>query len=118
MVYASATLSLAALEYLVHVNASQVPDDMFAIPAEVPATLKIVSVRVADLSRNWRRFEPPVEELAAIGDAWIRSKRSAVLRVPSAIVPIESNFALNPTHPAFAQIAIGKPEPFSFDRRL
>jgi len=41
-----------------------------------------------------------------------------VLRVPSVIVPAESNFLLNPRHPAFERIEIGPPEELRLDPRL
>ncbi|MBI2497892.1 MAG: RES domain-containing protein, partial [Opitutae bacterium] len=40
------------------------------------------------------------------------------LRVPSVVVPGEFNYLLNPAHPDFKRVKIGKPEPFSFDPRL
>jgi hypothetical protein len=43
---------------------------------------------------------------------------SAVLRVPSILVPGESNLLLNPQHPQFKRLKISKPEPFDFDGRL
>src|SRR5262245_27860876 len=69
------------------------------------------------LPQQWRDDPPPSDD-AAIGDAWIREGRSAVLGVPSAIIEAETNFLLNPRHPDFAAIAIGRPEPFEIDRRL
>jgi hypothetical protein len=54
----------------------------------------------------------------AIGHAWLRSKASAVLRVPSVPIPEESNFLLNPAHAEFAKLAIGTPKDFRFDPRL
>ena len=53
-----------------------------------------------------------------IGDEWLRSKTSPVLRVPSVIIPDESNFLLNPAHADFAKLSISKPEDFRFDPRL
>ena len=53
-----------------------------------------------------------------IGDAWVREARSAVLAVPSAITPADTNFLLNPAHPDFARIQIAAPIDFEFDPRL
>jgi len=33
-------------------------------------------------------------------------------------MPEETNYVLNPAHPDFGQIAIGKPAKFAFDPRL
>jgi len=69
------------------------------------------------LPPNWREYPAP-PQLQAIGDKWVRSKRSAVLRVPSVIVPGEHNYLLNPEHPKFRRIVVGKPEKFALDLRL
>jgi RES domain-containing protein len=44
--------------------------------------------------------------------------KSPGLSVPSAVVPPERNYLLNPAHRDFTKIRIGKPEPFHFDPRL
>jgi RES domain-containing protein len=41
-----------------------------------------------------------------------------VLAVPSAIIPREWNYLINPEHPDMKRIVVGKPEPFAFDPRL
>jgi RES domain-containing protein len=53
-----------------------------------------------------------------LGDQWVRDGRSAVLELPSAIIPSESNYLLNPAHRDFQKIIIRKPVAFSFDPRL
>ena len=53
-----------------------------------------------------------------IGDSWATSRRSAVLRVPSAVIETEYNYLLNPAHPDFARISIGTPNAFELDLRL
>lgn len=113
VIYASSTLSLAALESLVHLN----PPVLFkyvAFQIEFPDDL-ITSVR--SLPVDWA-LEPPSPSSKAIGDAWARASQSAVLAVPTVIVPVETNYLLNPLHPDFKKISIGKPQPFAFDPRL
>lgn len=61
---------------------------------------------------------PPPTALREIGDAWVNRGHSAVLEVPSVIVPSESNYLLNPSHPTFPEITIADPVPFSLDVRL
>ena len=61
---------------------------------------------------------PPPEALAELGSGWISAARTAVLSVPSAVVPRERNYLLNPAHPDFGKIRRGSPEPFSLDSRL
>ncbi len=117
VVYASETLSLAALELLVHCDAAFLPDDLVAIPIEIPDGLPARRIEAASLARTWRHHPAP-ESLARLGDAWASDRGSAVLSVPSAVVPGERNFLLNPAHPDFKRIRAGRPEKFSLDARL
>lgn len=118
VVYVSGSLALATLEYLVHANALRAPRNVFAVWADIPDAVAMTSIEAAKLPRHWRRYEPPVEELCAFGDAWVQKMATAILKVPSAIVPSEYNFLLNPAHPDFKRIAKGKPVSASFDARL
>jgi RES domain-containing protein len=61
--------------------------------------------------------EPP-DDPRAIGDAWIESRRSAVLRVPSWIVLESYHVLINPAHPDALSIQLGSVRPFQFDLRL
>jgi len=65
----------------------------------------------------WRALPAP-ESLQAMGTEWARLKNSAVLAVPSAVIPAETNYLLNPAHPTFAEIEIGEAQPFITDLRL
>ena len=115
VVYTSSTYSLAALESLVHLNPS-VPFNYVASRIKLdPALLETIPPKA--LPPDWRE-EPPPPSSKAVGDAWVREARSAVLALPSVIIPGESNYLLNPAHPDFSKVSIGKPEAFVFDPRL
>lgn len=115
LVYTSGTLSLAALENLVHLN-PPVSFQLVSIPIEFDTAL-VEKITLAALPPDWLE-EPPPPSTAGIGDRWVKQARSAVLQLPSVIIPAESNYLLNPAHPDFKKIRIGKPAPFSFDPRL
>jgi RES domain-containing protein len=115
IVYTSITLSLAALETLVHLN-PPVAFKYVAIPIEFDEAL-VETVAAMDLPADWNE-EPPPPSTAEIGDRWVRESRSAVLKLPSVIISAELNYLLNPGHSDFKRIRIGKPMPFSFDPRL
>jgi len=117
VVYASETLSLAALELLAHCDPALLPDDLVAIPIEIPEGLPARRIDAAGLPRAWR-LSPAPESLAQLGDAWAKGLGSAVLSVPSALVPGERNFLLNPAHPDFGKIRAGRAEKFALDARL
>ena len=79
--------------------------------------VKIERVALEILPADWRELAAR-ERLQAIGTAWAKQLSSAVLAVPSAVIPAESNYLLNPLHPAFAKIEIGEPQTFITDLRL
>jgi RES domain-containing protein len=115
VVYTSSTQSLAALESLVHLN-PPVRFRYVAIHIKFnDALVEIVPPKA--LPSDWR-VEPPLPSSQRVGDAWVLAARSAVLALPSVIVSGELNFLLNPAHPDFKKIAVGKPVSFAFDPRL
>jgi RES domain-containing protein len=116
VVYTSATLSLAALEALVHMDVDDAPDDLVAIPVEIPEGVAVHEIHERKLPHGWRSFPAPAE-LQDLGSAWAGALETAVLSVPSAVVPHERNFLLNPRHRDFERLRIGTPDPFPFDRR-
>lgn len=116
VIYVSSTRALAVLEMAVHLDRATLLSSFVLVPCEFAARLA-THVAGAQLPPQWRR-NPPLPDLARIGDGWVRSASSAVLAVPSAIIPEELNFLLNPAHPDFAEISIGQPHDFEFDRRL
>lgn len=115
VVYVSGNLSLAVLELFVHLSEkSRTTLQLVTIPVEIPDHL---IAGPPSLPPGWRAEPPPVAT-QTLGTQWARSMGSCVLRVPSAIIPIEPNYVLNPAHPDFAEITTGPPEPFSLDPRL
>lgn len=115
MVYTAASQSLAMLEMLVQDQALRARYVM--IEARIPGSMPIDRLRVDDLPSEWREVGARAK-LQAIGAEWARKRRTAVLAVPSAIVPAESNYLLNPLHPDFKRIKVGKPATVKTDLRL
>jgi RES domain-containing protein len=115
VLYLSSSPALAALEVLVNADAQlllAVP--YVAIAVEFDESLV---TRPERLPKNWRD-DPPPKSAARIGDDWVVSAASLLLEVPSAVIPFERNYLLNPAHPAMGSLRIGKPQAFSFDPRL
>ncbi len=117
VVYASAALSLAALEVFVHLEPDLAPDDLVAISAFLPAELGMSRFERADLPPAWRAYPAPID-LQDLGTGWARSGETVALSVPSAIIPAERNVLLNPRHRRFSDVVFGEPEPFAFDPRM
>jgi RES domain-containing protein len=110
VVYASATRSLAALETLVHLTPLVLFTYRF-IRVEFDESL-VERLNLAALPSGWRLKPLSTRRL---GDDWARSSRSALLAVPSVIIPDETNYVLNPAHPDFKRVTIGNPVSFTFD---
>jgi len=115
VVYTAGSQSLAMLEMLVQDEPLRARYMM--IPATLPQNLKIERVTPDQLPSDWRDLWAR-EQLQAIGTDWARRRSSSVLAVPSVVIPTETNYLINPLHPSFARIAIGKPEKFVTDLRL
>jgi RES domain-containing protein len=116
VVYASATLSLAALEYLAHIDIEDVPADLIALAIDVPDDSTAETIATTDLPPDWRMSGNPA--CVALGDAWAVRGETLTLSVPSAIVPDESNVLINPAHAHAARVQITASRRFSFDPRL
>jgi len=117
LVYSASTLALAALELFIHLEPSLAPADLVAVSADIPADLKTERITVSELPPDWRHYPAP-DRLKRFGAEWLRGRTSAVLLVPSVVIPEEINVLLNPLHPDFPQIRPGLGKPFSFDPRM
>jgi RES domain-containing protein len=110
MLYASSTLSLACLEILVHIKEPRLPADYGWVRIEIPAGL---------IDKPFPAPDTADEDLRRhLGSTWIRAGRRPVTKTPSAIIPAEKNFLINPKHLAFRDLSFSEPEPFRFDPRL
>ena len=117
-VFASATLSLAALERFVHADPDLEPVDLVALSIEIEVRVAIEAVDIAELPRDWRAYPAPAS-LGAIGERWLGAGRTVALSVPSVVIPHERNYILNPAHAEFAKLTTTRTaEPFSFDPRM
>jgi RES domain-containing protein len=113
--YTAGSQSLAVLEMLVQDTPLRARYVM--IPAILPDKLKIERISPDQLPADWRNFAAR-SQLQAIGTAWAIRRSSAVLAVPSAVIPDEINYLLNPLHRSFHRIRIGVPRELITDLRL
>ncbi|MEC5383867.1 RES family NAD+ phosphorylase [Aurantimonas sp. C2-6-R+9] len=117
--YCATSPALCVLEKLVHVEDPTLLPELTMVTYSVPDDLDAVTIELGDLPQDWRRQEGWTQQR---GDEWHRSNAAPLLRVPSAIVPIDGspdvNVLINPSHPASAGITIQALEPFVLDPRL
>ena len=116
LVYTSASLALATLELLVRIGARERLGERVCLPI----TFRDAHVQVrniGDLSDGWDA-RPYTAISQAIGDRWVDAGASLVLRLPSVVVPTEYTYLINPRHPAFDEVELGRPRPLQLDPRL
>ncbi|RPH90084.1 MAG: RES domain-containing protein [Desulfobacteraceae bacterium] len=117
ILYASETRSLAMVEFLVHVSWMQAPGDLGMATLEIANEIEPESLSPADLPEDWRHYPGP-RKLADLGSGWVHSKRSLLLRVPSAVVEQEHNILINPGHSDIGRVTVLEVKDLEFDRRL
>jgi RES domain-containing protein len=117
--YAASSPALCLLEKLVHVEDPQLMPVLQLVRYVIPDDLKIERVDVEGLRPDWIKEEGVTQE---IGDRWHQNQRSAVLMVPSVVVPFQlsgdRNLVINNAHPDASRIAIAEVEDFTMDARL
>ena len=114
IVYLAETPAGALLESCVHTSANDVPPHYTLLELEAESA----SLEMLDTSMLPQDWIERVEVTREIGSAWVRSRRSALLRVPSALAPATFNVLLNPLHPDTAQIRVAASYKYPFDPRI
>jgi RES domain-containing protein len=104
MVYAANSIALACLETLVHLNASDLPLNRYLVEIEMPEEMWAAASQLDPRRRvGWDSIPAGKASLDA-GETWSTSRSSALLIVPSVIVPEESNILISPLHADVARI--------------
>ncbi|MDQ6827530.1 MAG: RES family NAD+ phosphorylase [Gemmatimonadota bacterium] len=116
VVYTSSTAALAVLEKLVWVDPDDVPDDLELFELFLPDAVTHERIDAPDLPDGWTEAGSPV--CIERGDAWLAAMTAAVLVVPSAVLPEETNALINPRHPEARLARVLSSRLFSFDVRL
>jgi RES domain-containing protein len=120
VVYVSESRALATLELLAGLGSTAVLPAWVIAGVRFPESLVIRLDEVLEgdgLPAGWDAT-PPTSISQGIGDRWLDEAPSAVLRVPSVIVPAEFNYLLNPRHPDFGRIEFGDPQELRIDPRV
>ncbi len=117
MIYTASTRALACLENLVHRSGEGLNRIFKTVEIDIPGSLTIQNVLRTQLKDDWTKRENYFQT-RTIGDEWLKEKKSPILRIPSAIIPEEHNYLINPEHPDFQKISIKRISDFLFDNRL
>jgi RES domain-containing protein len=95
---------LATLEVMVHTHFYSALKSYVCIPIDFDPSL-LQSIAIDDLPDNWQT-DPIPQSVKKAGDRWIKNQESVIWKVPSAIIPVEVNYLINPLHPDFGKIVI------------
>ena len=117
VIYTAGSRALACLENVVHRSGEGLKSIFKVVVIRVPEELAVSRISPDQLPAEWHKTKnyPLCQPL---GEAWYHGRSSAVLEVPSSIIPKEYNYILNTRHPDFKAIEILRREDFAFDPRI
>ncbi|MBL0056154.1 MAG: RES family NAD+ phosphorylase [Chitinophagaceae bacterium] len=115
MLYTAEHISLCALEMLVHIGMKDLQRSFHLVNIFIPDEAPIRILDVKKLKTHWMEDE---EYTAFIGSSFVKENQQLALKVPSAVIPEEYNYLINPSHPDFNKVRIKRSKPFLFDERL
>jgi RES domain-containing protein len=113
--YLASSRSLAILESLAHIVPTNVPEELLMLTIEAPDDF--IGIDISGLPANWHSYPEP-NILKQIGNAFLKENKHLLLKVPSALVPEEFNYLMNPLHTKASAVKVIKTAPFNFDERL
>ena len=113
MLYTSGSLSLAALEIIANLSSSKLKN-LYCVELEFDDSLKIDNLK--SLPKNWNQY-PYRNDSVTYGTNFIK-KGGLCLKVPSALIPTEYNYLLNPLHDDFSSLSVRDSRPLLIDQRL
>ena len=115
MLYVTEHISLAVLEMLVHNRLKEFSIPLSLLHISIPDIVETKELSIKKLKKDWIKDEAYTQFM---GDEFIKSQQSPVLKVPSAVITEEHNFLINPLHPDFKKIKITNTQIFETDKRL
>ena len=117
LLYTGQSRALCMTEVAVHMPYGAIPGDYFLVSIDIP-TDSMLEIAPEALPEDWAGF-PHAASTQQIGDDFVRAGEYLVLKVPSATVPGDFNYLINPLHDLSYQVKIAAPPvPFGFDKRL
>lgn len=115
VVYTSNAISLALLELLIHSISYDEIKLKVLMTIEISGDIEIPEIKLNKLKQDWQQDEGNTRW---IGDEFLKSSSSLLLKVPSAIIPEETNVLINPLHKDMKRVKVKIAREFEFDSRL
>lgn len=117
MIYSANSRALAMAEVAVHLTLATLPRNFVMMEVHIPDYVAIEKLSISPLPKGWNKH-PPISATQHIGNQFIAEQKNLVLQVPSAVVPGDCNYLINPFHSDFSKIQIGDVQEFPWDERL
>ena len=117
IIYTSDSRALSMLEKYIHLPSGIIPKNLVMMAIDIPDNVSIKIVDIKTLPTNWSE-DTQISQTRKTGDDFITSNSACILKVPSAIVPSDHNYLINPAHPDFSKIKTVSVDDFPFDKRL
>lgn len=117
VVYLGENAALCMLETLVHLDlhSDEIPDHYQLLCVDVPSGVSVLSLPANYLMDGWQQNQSLTQR---IGNDFLRTKKGALLKVPSVLIANQFNFLLNPLHPDAAKLTISQIQQHPYDKRL
>ncbi|WP_395338289.1 RES family NAD+ phosphorylase [Ningiella sp. W23] len=117
VLYTASSRSLAVLERFVHEESIDLPDLMM-VTVHIPDDLPFDQYTSAELPLNWDTTNAGNQtDTQDIGTAFLQKGHYGYMRVPSAIIPHEYNYIINPLHHSAMRISLIEKHPYRYDSR-
>lgn len=117
MIYTSGSRALCCLENVVHRSKLGLSANFRLMTIKIPDDMVMMHIDLKSLPADWTDFSG-MYYTQNLGSRWVQSRETAVLKVPSSIVPDEYNYLINPLHEQFKRIKLLEVKPFLFDDRI
>lgn len=114
--YTSESRSLAILEYTVNINIDDIPRALSITALEI-SHKKLLELSIAELPGNWQEVPAPAST-KDFGTKLLKELKYAVLKIPSAIIPDEYDYLLNPLHAESSKFSVVNVQDFIYDVRI
>ncbi|WP_036177544.1 RES family NAD+ phosphorylase [Massilia sp. 9096] len=114
--YCGASIAICALEKFVHVGQAPLPP-LVLVAVDFPDECDIFTPAASELPTGWDEL-PTSTSVQGLGRAWLERSETLAMRVPSVVLPEESNVIVNPLHPDYVRVKLTMLRPFTFDRRM
>ncbi len=115
-IYTAESRALAVLEYTVNVNIDDIPRALSFTYLEIPDS-GMLEVAEAELPGNWKQVPAP-SSTKDFGTNLLKAAQSLIIKIPSAVIPNEYNYLINPAHPGIKNCKIKEVVDFVYDVRI